>query len=82
MRRKNTDNSFIGFNRQPANSINDGDYVVWQLLTIRTEPDSPMGEDSDDDRVSTPPHSRVSSPEVRLPDGIIRTNSRLARMAT
>jgi hypothetical protein len=81
VRRKNTDNSFIGFNRQPSNSINDGDYVVWRLLTIRTEPDSPMGEDSDDDRISTPPRSRVSSPEVRLPDGIIRTNSRLARMA-
>lgn len=90
VRRKNTDNSFIGFNRQPKNSINDGDYIVWRLLTIRTEPENPMeemdeGRGPPEDRGRSegrgPPGGRgVGGPERRLPDGIIRTNSRLAQM--
>jgi hypothetical protein len=79
VRRKNTDNSFIGFDQQPKNSINDGDYVVWRLLTIRTEPvmiDNPEGDERQVSR-----DRAVETAEVQLPDGIIRTNSRLARMA-
>lgn len=39
--RKNTDNQFIPFNRRPDpdDRIEDGDYVVWRLVTIRTQPD-------------------------------------------
>lgn len=71
--RKNTDNTFVPFNRAPTNGIDDGDYVVWRLLTIRTEPENPMPEISADDvRRVTPPR--------RLPEEIIRTNSRLSQM--
>lgn len=71
VRRKNTDNDFIAFNRQPKNSINDGDYVVWRLLTIRTEPEGVL---------ETPEDDLNFGPRPRLPEGIIRTNSRLGQM--
>lgn len=80
VRRKNTDNNFIGFNRQPKNSINDGDYVVWRLLTIRTEPESPMPEPSEGSRAPASQASSFGMSGIQLPDGIIRTNSRLAQM--
>lgn len=79
VRRKNTDNSFIGFDQQPKNSINDGDYIVWRLLTIRTEPVMIDNLEGDERQVSR--DRTAETAEVQLPDGIIRTNSRLARMA-
>lgn len=71
VRRKNTDNNFIAFNRQPKNSINNGDYVVWRLLTIRTEPEG---------LPEIPGGDLNFGPRPRLPEGMIRTNSRLAQM--
>lgn len=40
LRRKNTDNEFVPFNQEPkpADRIEDGDYVTWRLVTIRTSP--------------------------------------------
>ncbi len=66
VRRKNTDNSFISFDQNPKNNINSGDYVVWRLLTIRTEPENVI--QVDEDQFDVP----------RIPEGTIRTNSRLS----
>jgi hypothetical protein len=68
VRRKNTDNTFVPFDQPPTNGIDDGDYVVWRLLTIRTEPENAVPEES------------RRSESVGLPEGIIRTNSRLSQL--